>query len=50
LLNFSTNFYQWVIAARHPCNEFISAFRNCLIYETPMQVSASKCCEVSVVL
>jgi hypothetical protein len=29
---------KWVIAARHPCNEFISAFRNCLIYETPMQV------------
>ena len=30
---------KWVIAARHPCNEFISAFRNCLIYETPMQAS-----------
>jgi len=34
---------KWVIAARHPCNEFISAFRNCLIYETPMQASMHTC-------
>ena len=31
---------KWVIAARHACNDFISAFANCLIYDTPAQFSA----------
>ena len=32
---------KWVIAARHPCNAFIAAFSNCLIYESPEQFSAA---------
>lgn len=32
---------KWVLAARHPCNDFISAFRNCLIYESAEEFSAA---------
>ena len=30
---------KWVICAHHPCNEFISAFGNCLIYHNPQHFS-----------
>jgi digalactosyldiacylglycerol synthase len=31
---------KWVVAAQHPCNEFISQFHNALIYTTPEEFSA----------
>ena len=30
---------KWVICAHHPCNHFISAFGNCLIYRSPQHFS-----------
>lgn len=30
---------KWVICAHHPCNHFISAFANCLIYHNPHHFS-----------
>lgn len=30
---------KWVICAHHPCNQFIAAFGNCLVYHNPQQFS-----------
>ena len=30
---------KWVICAHHPCNQFIAAFGNCLVYHHPQQFS-----------
>jgi hypothetical protein len=29
---------KWVVAAKHPCNDFISQFHNALIYHNPKVV------------